>query len=462
MKLFPSSKGLRTLLLPVAALSLYTACSDMPNQGISLVEDQSQIEIYTDYVLAGRTVDNNRIQSHTITQVLGKIDAKGYGLFESDFLTQFMPAAQLVTENVSVEDIDSLKLLMFVRNGQYIGDSIAPMGLEVYRLNRQLPPVIYSDDNPANYYDPSDLLASKIYSCNAQGQTDSIKKLSYRLIDVKLPLELGKELFTLYLDNPGVFSSPVQFARYFPGIYVRNTFGSGRVVEITSTVMRMYYHTTSTTASGEEKITRHEGTYFAVSPEIVMNNCINFDISEQLEQRIADGEKLIVAPIGKEVEFEFPTLDLIRDYKENYGAMAVINSLALTIPAEEITNDYNIAPPSSLLMVLSSKKDEFFRQNMLTDNVTSFTAAYDSKLKQYRFTGLRNYLIDMLEKGNITPEDYTFTLTPVTIVTESNSNSYESTLYINSIDPYIGAPAMVKLDTDKAQVRFVFSRQVLN
>ena len=70
----------------------------------------------------------------------------------------------------------------------------------------------------------------------------------------------------------------------------------------------------------------------------------------------------------------------------------------------------------------------------------------------------------MLEKyneGTLVPEDYTFTLTPVSVIMETNTNNYygSSTSYLSAINPYIGNPVMVKLNLDKAAVNFTFSKQ---
>ena len=339
------------------------------------------------------------------------------------------------------------------------------MGLEVYRLNKQLPSLIYSNFDPADYYNPADLLASKIYACNAIAATDSIKNLSYRLIDVKMPIELAKELYNLYITDPSAYAFPANFARHFPGIYVKNSYGDGRVVEISSTMMRMYYHTTTTNSEGKETINRYQGNYYAVTPEIVLNNNLAYTISPELDAKIADGEQIIVAPVGRDVELQFPIQEVVDYYNANTGSLSVVNTLTFDIPAEKITNDYGIKPPANLLLILSSKKDEFFLRNELNNNITSFYAAYDADNHRYRFAGMRDYLLDILKKDKITPEDYTFTLTPVTIQTEVNSsNSYygSSTTYVSAIDPYIGAPAMVQLDLEKAKITLTFSKQTID
>ena len=128
-------------------------------------------------------------QSRTIVELLGSIQADGYGAFSSDFACQFLPAQKLVTDGVPVENIDSLHLVLAYPNGAYVGDSIAPMGLQVYQIKSKLESPIYSNSNPLDYYDPqSQPIASKIYVGNAQGESDSIQALSYREIAVKLPL----------------------------------------------------------------------------------------------------------------------------------------------------------------------------------------------------------------------------------------------------------------------------------
>jgi len=457
-------KTIKFAIAATAGVFALAACEESPNIGSSLIQDETEVVVFSDFTVTGRSVDNPRVQSRTVTQVLGRINAKGYGSFSSDFVTQFMPSVSIDTKNLTADNIDSLKLLMFVPKGSFIGDSVAPMGLEVYRLNKQLPSLIYSDDSPSKYYNEADLLGSRIYACNALGATDSIRNLSYRLIDVPLPLSLARELYNLYITDPSAYAFPSNFAKHFPGIYVKNSFGDGRVVEVTSTLIRMYYHTTSTDSEGKEEIKRYQGNYYAVTPEIILNNNLIYKMSDDLKRRINDGEQIIVAPVGRDIEMTFPIREVIDYYKANAGTLSVINTLSMDIPAETITNDYGITPPENLLLILSKEKDDFFLRSELNNDITSFYASYDAEKKRYRFSGLRPYLLDMLKKDNIKPEDYTFTITPVNIETETNSsNSYygTTTTYVSAINPYIGAPTMTRLDLSKATVNFTFSKQTM-
>ncbi len=457
-------KSLRYIPCLVAAL-LFASCDNSDNIGSSIIQDEISIIVDSAFVVNGHSVQNDHVQSRTITQLLGAIEAKGFGDLKSDFVTQFMPAARVDTTKVTAESIDSMKLYMSIpKNNGFIGDSLVPMGLEIYRLNRQLPYPIYSDFDPTDYYNPESLLSSKVYNCNALGRSDSVQALSYRDIEIDMPLDLARELFNLYKQNPDNYLIPSLFAKSFPGIYVKSTFGSGRVVKIGSTVMSMFYHINDKTETGKDTTYYYIGNYYAVSPEIITNNNISYNISTDLTARVAAGEKLIVAPVGLDVEITFPIREIIDSYRNDPRSLSVVNNLSFTIPAEEIENSYSIGIPPYLLMVLSKNKDTFFANNETTDNTYSFYATYNSTTNSYAFSDMRKYLTAMLAKDELNVEDYTFTLTPVTINTETSGSSYYSagTTYISSIVPYVETPVMTKLNFDDAKIILTYSKQTVN
>ena len=458
MKKFPILFG------SVLLLSVFTACEESSTIGSSIIQEEVEIVVDSSFTVSGKSVINNKVQSRTVTQLLGRLEAKEYGNLYSDVVTQFMPAGAIDTAGITADNIDSIKMVMYIPVGGFVGDSITPMGFNVYRLNKQLPSPIYSDFNPTDYYSEDDLLASKIYTVNALGETDSVAELSYRNIYIDMPLELGKDLYNQYINDPASYLIPMDFAKYFPGIYIKNTFGSGRVARISGTEIKLYYHRTEPIEDTDRDTTYNEiGTYFAVTPEIITNNNIQLALSDELKTMAENGDNIIVAPAGMDVEIKFPTNDVLNFYRENGGDLTVINSLSFEIPAEEIANDYNISIPPYLMLILSSEKDKFFANSKITDDKTSFYAAYDEVNKKYSFTGLRQYLIDMRAKEELTDEDVTFTLTPVSITTESYSSYYSSSsAYINEIVPYVQAPAMVKLNLDEAKIKLTFSKQTIN
>lgn len=444
---------------------IFTACdNEVNNIGGSLVNDNLEIDIDSTFVVEGKSIENLRIQSRTVTQLLGSISSKEYGTFSSEYITQFMCANKIDTVGVSAEDIDSLIVVLNIPKGDIVGDSLIPMGLEIYPLTKQLPSPIYSDFNPEGYYDASKKLSSQIYKCNVAGENDTVKAYESRYVYAKLPVEIGRELFRKYKQNPELYSNPEDFTNVFPGIFVKNSYGSGRVMRITQTSMRMYYSKHTKTTADKDTVISNVGYYFATKPEVVTDNLIDYTMSESLKKRIDNGENIIVAPAGRDLEITFPALDVVKAYRERAGKVAVLNALTFKIPVNAIENDYEIAPPTNIMMILSKDKDNFFIENKLADGVTSFVAEYNSTTGYYEFTGLRNYMLDLLKKDEIKPEDYTFVITPVSLVTTQEASTsyyyYSTQEKVNAVVPYISSPAMAELDLKNSKITLTFSRQV--
>ena len=441
-------------------LTSFFSCEENSSIGTSITQEEVEIVVDSSFTVTGKTIYSEKIQSRTLTQLLGKINATGFGYLSSDVVTQFMPADQIDTVGVSANDIDSIKLLLQIPNGGYVGDSIAPMGLNIYRLNKQLPSPIYSNFDPKGYYSELDLLGSTSYSANALAASDSLKKLPFRTITIDLPIDLGREFFNKYKESPEIYSDPTQFAQFFPGIYIANSFGSGRIMKISNSQVKLYYHrTVKMEDTGKDSTYLKVGNYFAVTPEIITNNNIIYNISDDLKTMIQNGDNILVAPTGTNVAINFPTKEIVEAYKVNSGNLAVINSLTFEIPVSKIKNKYNITPPPYVLLIQKSKLNDFFANSEVSDNESSFYAVYNNETGCYKFSDMRSYIINMSKKENITPEDEEFVIVPVSVNSETISTS--GTIYIKDIVPYVETPVMAKLHLDKATIKFTYSTQTI-
>ena len=453
-------KRLLYAFIAVAAFITVYSCGETGTIGTSLLTDQVEIIVDSSYTVTGRSQANTVVLSRTTTQLLGYIQAPEYGTFSSEYVTQFMPAAQIDTTGIKIENIDSLQYIMAVPNASLVGDSVVPMGLEVFLLNKELANPIYSNFDPEGYYDANTPVASEIYNVSAIGKGDTISSMAYRYIYADMPRELGQHLFQSYLDNPKSYLSPEAFTKVFPGIYVRNSFGSGRVARIAMSIMRLFWHRDTIASDGTDSVIPSYGNYYAVTPEIITDNIISYEMSPKLTAMINAGNTIITAPTGSDVEIVFPGAEIVNTYRAGGGPISMINDLEISIPASEISNTYNINPPPYLLMVLAKEKDNFFINNNLPDNETSFYAAYNENTKSYDFTGMRNYVLWLLEKTTISADDYTFLLTPITLNFGTNSSGYYgSSTYLESVAPYVHEPAMTELDLKKAKIIFTYSRQ---
>lgn len=460
----------------IATLSVISCDESTSTAGGSLVEDEVEIVIDSNFTVSGRPVSNDLVQSRTVLQLLGNLDAKGYGSLSSDIVCQYMPTAYVDTFYVKPEYIDSVKLVLSMYKNGFAGDSVAPMGLTVYELNKQLPSPIYSDFKPEGYYDPSAPIGSTTYSAlidGAESITTDTEGSVIKDITVKLPTELGVRLYNQFKTSEATFATPQAFAKWFPGLYIANSFGSGRVTRIASNMINVYYRSIMPipdTDPQRDTVFNLVGSYMAVTPEIITNNNIVYKMADDLKQRAQAGETMLVAPTGYDVEFNFPAREILRRYQENSGSLSVVNSLSLSIPANEIENDYGLTPPPYVLLVKKKDKDKFFAGTQINDNLSSFYASYNSTTKSYTFSSMRNYILEIIKKGEATEEDEEFVICPalVSFYVNSNSNYYSyyygyntTSTQVSSITPYVTEPVMATLDFSKAKIVFTYSKQTL-
>ena len=92
-------------------------------------------------------------------------------------MSQFLPSTELDTANFAPADVDSLILTLRYAYDSFIGDSVAPMGVKVYALDKQLPAKIASNFDPKGYYNPQTPLASTIFNATSMG-SDSIAAIA--------------------------------------------------------------------------------------------------------------------------------------------------------------------------------------------------------------------------------------------------------------------------------------------
>lgn len=466
-------------LLAIAALLsiVVTSCEDSVTAGGSLVQDDVEIVMDSTFSVTGRPVNNNLVQSRTILQLLGSINADGYGKLSSDIVCQYMPASTIDTLGVKADYIDSVKLELCMYKGAFAGDSTVPMGLKVYMLNKNLPSPIYSDFNPEGYYDPSSPIGGVIYSALLDGADIAVDDdgALYKSIYVTLPREIGLKLYDLFLNSPQTLQTPQAFAEWFPGLYIANSFGSGRVTRINSNRINVYYHSVhriDDETNPRDTTLYHVSSYMGVTPEVISNNNIRYEMSAELKALADEGESVIVGPTGYDVEFTFPARDILAKYHSQSGALAVINQLNFSIPVKNITNDYGLNPPPYILMVKKSMKNKFFDSIQVNDDLSSFYAVYNSSTQSYDFSTMRNYIVDLSKKDVVTDDDVEFVLCPVLVSFYANASSsyyygyyyssYSTTsTQVSTITPYVTEPVMTILDLDNAKIDFTFSKQTL-
>lgn len=464
-------------MLCIAATAAIIACDDN-NIGKTIADADSHLVVDSTFTITGQSVSNSKIHSRSVTQILGVIDSPDYGTLNSDFVTEFMPVSVIDTTGVSVNEIDSIRMSMVMQMGAYSGDSITPMRVSVYRLNKNLPYPIYSDFDPKEYYSEKDLLGASSYALTMLNQKDTLflqdsysdKRIYYREISVKLPTKMAKDLFNLYKSEPEVYKDPELFAKKFPGIYATTSFGRGRVIQIGGTQLNLYYRKHTKNDKDKDTIVSKVSSYYGTTPEVITNNNIRLKPAKALEDKIAKGEVIIQAPAGYNAKIKFPTKEIVSKINQmKTEGLTVLNNVKVSFPASEIENGNKIGMPNYLLLIRESKVDEFFSKVKLPDNKDSFYASYNSYTKSYDFA-IRPFIKKFLDEDKLpTDDDENLILLPVDAgfeIQNNSSNYYYSSNYPNeankiliSITPQITLPTMTQLDIKKAKIIVTCSKK---
>lgn len=473
-------KSLLVFIAATIALGISLGSCTEETIGTSISDIHSAIIEDSGFFFTGNSVRNTHLRSRSSIQLLGNVNADGYGTLVSDVVAQFMPTTTIDTVGVhgGAQWIDSCFVTMRVATTDVIGDSLAPMRMNVYKLNKQLPVPIFSDFDPSGYYTADELMGSITYSTNEltrkSSYTSTGSSYSYYEISVPVPVSFARDLFNKYKEDQSVFNTPRSFASYFPGIYITNSYGQGRVMNVYDIEFVTYYKKYEKTTETTDTIyPAWKQSYMAVTPEVVYNNNISLNVDPQVQAMVNSGEAIVMGPAGYEVEATFPIQEIIDKFKsETQDALGVINGLSLKIPAEKVANKYDIAPPKYLLMVKKSYRDEFFEKDSLTNNKDAFYAEYDELTNSYIFSGLRNYVLDIIKKkgGVAQASDMEFVIMPIDVTTYSNtsSSSYyyyyantSTTEVVTKIAPAVSRPSLAKLDLKKAKITLTYSRQAV-
>ena len=461
-------KSINALVAVLAgSMTLLVSCMS-DTIGTSIADTRSTVVVDSSFTITGYSVPIGRVQSRTSMHLLGDLDSEGYGHLSSDVVTQFMPAARMDTVTKSADQIDSCRLVLRIpgTNG-FTGDSLSPMRLTVFQLTKQLPNPIYSDFDPTGYYDENEIVGSTAYSARSAKWNSDYTGTAYREVYIPLDVSVARSLFNEYKENPETFNSPTTFAEFFPGLYIANTYASGRVTNFNGIGFQVFYHYSP---AGKDTVIVDNSHYLGSTPEVVSNNIIELTVDETVKQRVARGEAIVMSPGGYEVKVNFPIQEIIdRYYSASQGDLSIINTLKMEIPAEKLPTGNNIAPPNYLLMVKETMRDNFIAGDSLTNNKDSFYATYDADTKSYQFNDMRPYVMNIINKkgGIATDEDIHLVLMPVDVTTYTYNTSSSiyysgtSTSTVTKIAPAVSVPNIVKLRLDKAKISMSFSRQSL-
>lgn len=432
--------------------SILAGCNDdLSSIGTSIQPGDDTIAVYTDtFRIQATTVQLDSIYARTTSAQLGELYDPLYGNLKSDYLCQFYCPDNYRFKNTPYEGkIDSVDFRIYYtssynKNGAWVGDSLAPMQAEIFMVTKPLQRNFYTNINPEQYCDMQMSMGSQAYTSYNASIPDSIRKLETYSpnIRIKMPLQFGQKFYDETINNPSSFNTQETFDKFFPGLYVTNTFGSGNILSVSNSVFSIYYKYTVKGSAGQDSLVNTTERFSVTKEVIQLSRFKNTDMSGLLQPN--DEYAFFKTPAGVCTRIVIPSKEITPIMKDR-----IINNLPLNLKAmPQESWKYALAPPSYLLILPEDSVKNFFEQGQIENNQTSFLSqAYDTSTRTYTFGNIANLLKNQMEKNP--DKDMNLLIIPV-IRTTTTSNDYNGsgTAITSALSNFL-APSGVKIRKDE-------------
>jgi hypothetical protein len=434
----------------IATIILLSGCESAGIVGSEMQPAGDLSAVYSDtFTLKASTVALDSIYAKTSYGYLGEMYDESFGTLKSSYLCQFYCQDNFKFKQTPINGkIDSVKFGIAYERGNWIGDSLAPMHVSVFPLTKQLEGHFYTNYNPEGCADMLHPLAQMTYTPRDRSVSDSIWSLGgdyyyYPTLSMKMPTELGQAFYDATINNSGIFTNQQTFNKYFPGVYITNTFGSGNILVIETTWMTIYYDYMTKNSSGNDTILRATENFIVTEDVIQLNSFRNTDISTLLAP--SNEYTYIKTPAGVYTRISIPLKEIsgkIRDRKINNAYFTLS-----AFPRED--KPYALAQPNYLLLLPEDSLGNFFRDGKLDNFVTSFASMPKSTDVLTFSFGNISLMVDHYIKNHPELEELNLLVIPIERTVQIDQNSGQPTNTSTSIKNYL-RPAGLKLRKDPA------------
>ena len=185
------------------------------------------------------------------------------------------------------------------------------------------------------------------------------------------------------------------FREAFQGIYVKSDYGDGTVLYVDQSQMNVVYKCYATDSITGLKLKMQDGsgkdsTYysyrvFASTREVIQANQLQND-PERINALIKeDKNTYLKSPAGIFTEATLPISDI-----ENELTGDTLNAVKLTFTNYNQSSDkkFGMSIPSTVMLVRKKFQDSFFKDNQLSDGVSSYLTSHTSSTNQYVFSNI--------------------------------------------------------------------------
>lgn len=409
-------------LFALFAVFLFIACDDDLNSVGSNIQpggDDINVEVDT-FTVKVKTVSLDSIYALSSTALLGKYEDEIFGSIQSDFLCEFTcPIDSIKFEKGTDLTIDSVQIdLNFVN---YSGDTLAPMGLSIYKVTSPLDKSYYTNVDPTKYCNMQEVLSQQTYSI-AKASSYTSNSTRVRTIVSNLDKKIGYDFYEEYLKTNGALTSQDKFRKFFPGIYVTNTFGTGSLMQVSNTSLYIYYKYTNKLGNYDSTAdtTIYRTVLVARTDEVIqLNHVKNVNPSELLDENT--NALYMKSPVGLCLELELPIMEIIN--KMGTDSTKSINAAKFALKGfteKENLLTSTFGKPTYFLLVDKDSVNTFFPNKSVTDNKTSTIITRNTTTNTYDFGNIATMIMEYKKRKGLT-KNPTFLLMPVNAVYSSST-----------------------------------------
>ena len=423
-----------TILIVVTAL-LYSCDDSLKNIGFTIQPEGDRIAVGTDSLfIKAKTVAVDSLLpdgmfAKTKRPVLGEYKDPVFGTTRSDFVGEFYyPEGKKFPKNTT---IDSVKVAVFYNSWE--GDSLAPINLTAYEINKRLPTGShFTKFDPTKYVDLSAPLGNSVFSvANIEVPLHERKQPDYyHRAFINLPKSLGERIHNLSETVNNLDTDALK--EYFKGLYLTTDFGSGAIVTVDYTRLYIHYNYLDEKGSSTKEDTIRTGSMILnTTPEVILINRIENKNNKLLEEN--DEYAYIKSPAGVYTELEFPLTD--KADKLNNQALNLARFKVTALPDKDAELKFRLKPSPYLLLINKEDLKEFFEKRKLPDNVTSFYAQLDETTYTYDFGNLSTMINHYKEKNDGKVKNLNYVLVPIDVEISTINNQPQITAVYNQMSP---------------------------
>lgn len=417
-------------------ITLVYSCDDsLKNLGFTIQPDTDRITVGTDSLfLKARTVSVDSLLpkgmfAKTKSPVLGQYKDPLFGTIKSDFVGEFYyPEGKNFPDNAT---IDSVKVAVFYNSWR--GDSVSPIELSVFEINKNLPSGShYTNFDPKGYVNISAPIGKTIFTAAntevplAERQEEDY----YHRAFVDLPKSLGQKIYNVAQTVEDLDTD--SFKEYFKGLYLTTDFGSGAIVTVDHTYLYIHYNYLDIKGSSTKQDTvRSAAMILNTTPEVIQINQIKNNNDDLLKPN-AD-YSFIKSPAGVFTEIIFPFSEKAEIL--NNQALNLAKFTVTALPEKDSDQKFKLSPSPYLLLINKDEMEEFFEKRKVPDNITSFYAPLDATTYTYSFGNLSPMVnhYKVANEGKV--KDLTFLLVPINIEVSSVNSQPTVTAAYNQMTP---------------------------